>query len=93
MACGKWLVRADRTARNSLGPRVLQVTLTGRRRLYDAGIVLGGMNNAFNLDAVRDRLMEDQVLLEMPDSPHSQCREFPGLTARSEVRRLREFEE
>jgi hypothetical protein len=51
------------------------------------------MNNAFDLDAVRDGLIEDQVLLEMPDSPHSQGREFLGLTPRAEVRRLRKFEE
>ena len=51
------------------------------------------MNNAFNPDAVWDGLIEDQILLEMPDSPHSQCREFLGLTPCAEVRRLREFVE
>jgi hypothetical protein len=51
------------------------------------------MNNAFDPDAVRDGLIEDQVLLEMPDSPHSQRWEFAGLTRCAKVRHLGKFEE
>jgi hypothetical protein len=51
------------------------------------------MNNAFDPDAVGDGLIEDQALFEMPNTPHSQSREFLGLTPGAEVRGLRQFQE
>jgi hypothetical protein len=62
-------------------------------RLKDAGIVLGGMNNAFNADAVGDGLIEDQVLFKMADSPHSQSWELHGLTSSADMHGLRKFVE
>ena len=51
------------------------------------------MNNALDPDAVRNGLIEDQVLLEMPDSPHSQCWEFARPNRCAKVGHLGKFEE
>jgi len=51
------------------------------------------MNNALDLHAILQRLIKNQVLLEMPDSPHSQHWEFAGFTRCTKVGHLRKFEE
>ena len=61
--------------------------------IEDASVVLGGVNNAFDLRPIRDEMIENQVLLEMPDSPHPERSEFQGFVGCAEEREFSQFEE
>lgn len=57
----------------------------------DALIVLGGVDDALNLRAICERMVKDQVLFKMPNSPHPERREFVGFMRCAEMRRLSKF--
>src|SRR5208282_873034 len=63
--------------------KVILVTIEFGRE--EPGIVLGGVNNAFDPHTVRMGMIENQVLFKMPDSPHSQQWELPGFAGHAEV--------
>lgn len=54
-------------------------------------VILGGVNDALDLHAICVRMIENQMLFEMPDSPHSNGGEFRGLAGGAHARCLRKF--
>ena len=79
-----------------VGSKVAQGPLSGpaaflRFWRQDARVVLGSVNDPLNLNPVCRGKIENQLLFEMADSPHSQRREFFGFTWSSEVGRLPQF--